>query len=149
MCDIVKRKQSFLIATAAEFYSLEQFIGCLLENSPLPFLGHQRLTLSTVFRRVRIFMPLIEELPTATATRVSHGWAYVPDTGPAKSILPPGSRKRGTVRDGATNRGDGSAKQAKIIQARLADLDKENYKDANIPIPYRPKDKGVSRIVTP
>jgi zinc finger HIT domain-containing protein 1 len=87
-------------------------------------------------------MPLIEELPTTTATRISHGWAYVPDTGPAKAILPPGSRKRGAAKDSAGNRADGSAKQAKIIQARLADLDKENYKDTAVPIPPRTKDKG-------
>jgi len=65
-------------------------------------------------------MPLIEELPTTTATRISHGWAYEPDTGPAKAILPHGSRKRGAVRDVGANRADGSAKQAKIVQARLA-----------------------------
>lgn len=91
-------------------------------------------------------MPLIEELPTTAATRVSHGWAYVPDTQPTKTILPPGSRKRGAAREGAANRADGSAKQAKIIQARLADLDKENYKDATIPIPPRAKEKGSSRV---
>lgn len=90
-------------------------------------------------------MPLIEELPTTTAAHVSHGWAYVPDTGPAKGVIPPGSRKRGAARDGTANRADGSAKQAKIIQARLADLDKENYKDSTIPIPPRPKDKGAFR----
>jgi zinc finger HIT domain-containing protein 1 len=93
-------------------------------------------------------MPLIEELPTTTATRISHGWAYVPDTGPTKAILPPGSRKRGAARDGATSRADGAAKQAKVIQARLADLDKENYKETTIQIPSRPKDKGASRVMT-
>ena len=87
-------------------------------------------------------MPLIEELPTTTTTRASHGWAYVPDTGPTKAILPPGNRKRGAARDSAANRGDGSAKQAKIVQARLADLEKENYKDTVIPIPSRQRDKG-------
>ena len=61
-------------------------------------------------------MPLIEELPTTNATRISHGWAYVPDTGPSKAILPPGGRKRGIARDGAANRADGTAKQAKILQ---------------------------------
>jgi hypothetical protein len=90
-------------------------------------------------------MPLIEELPTTNATRISHGWAYVPDTGPAKAVLPPGGRKRGAARDGAANRADGSAKQAKILQARLADLDKENYKDTTIPIPPRAKEKGSFR----
>lgn len=91
-------------------------------------------------------MPLIEELPTTNATRISHGWAYVPDTGPAKAVLPPGGRKRGAARDGAANRADGSAKQAKILQARLADLDKENYKDTTIPIPPRAKEKGSFRV---
>lgn len=87
-------------------------------------------------------MPLIEELPTTTTSRASHGWAYVPDTGPAKAILP-GTRKRGATRNTATNRGDGSAKQAKIVQTRLADLEKENYKDTAIPIPTKAKEKGA------
>jgi hypothetical protein len=94
-------------------------------------------------------MPLIEELPTTNTTRISHGWAYVPDTGPAKAILPPGGRKRGAARDGVANRADGSAKHAKILQARLADLDKENYKDTTIPIPPRAKEKSSSRAVIP
>ena len=94
-------------------------------------------------------MPLIEELPTTNTTRASHGWAYVPDTGPAKAILPPGSRKRGAARESAANRSDGSAKQAKIIQARLAGLEKENYKDATIAIPARPKDKGANILGPP
>ena len=89
-------------------------------------------------------MPLIEELPTTSTTRASHGWAYVPDTGPAKALLQPGGRKRGVGRDGAANRGDVSAKQQKIVQARLADLEKENYKDTAIPIPARAKEKGQS-----
>jgi zinc finger HIT domain-containing protein 1 len=85
------------------------------------------------------------DLPTTTAARASYGWAYVPDTGPAKAVIPPGSRKRGAARDGTANRADGSAKQAKIIQTRLTDLDKENYKDSTIPIPLRPRDKGTFR----
>jgi len=86
-------------------------------------------------------MPLIEELPTATSARVTHGWAYVPDTGPAKVLLP-GNRKRGLARESAANRGDTTAKQQKIIQARLNDLEKENYKDATIHIPQGQREKG-------
>jgi zinc finger HIT domain-containing protein 1 len=89
-------------------------------------------------------MPLIEELPvTSTNVRASHGWAYVPDTAtapnPAAAQL--GSRKRG--RDGASKIITAqaahklSAKQEKAIQQRLNDLGKENYREANIPIPKR------------
>ena len=96
--------------------------------------------MSTV-ERLPATMPLVEELPTTTTTRVSHGWAYVPDTGPAKAIIP-GTRKRGAVREGAIRKQGGGAKQAKIVQTRLADLEKENYKETTIPIPPRPKDKS-------
>ncbi|KAK5190123.1 hypothetical protein LTR47_010050 [Exophiala xenobiotica] len=89
-------------------------------------------------------MPLIEELPvTSMNVRASHGWAYVPDTAaapnPAAAQL--GSRKRG--RDGAPRTMTAqaahklSAKQEKAIQQRLNDLGKENYREANIPIPKR------------
>lgn len=78
-------------------------------------------------------MPLIEELPVTGPTRVSHGWAYVPDTGPIPAMAPPGSRKRNRNDAGTTN-ATATAKQQKAVQQRLEGLDKENYKD-NVPVP--------------
>lgn len=100
-------------------------------------------------------MPLIEELPVTQTTRVTHGWAYVPDTGLAIQAVQPGTRKRGAARDGgARGRGDFTAKLQRAREKRLADLEKENHKDIPIPIPPRPKDRSkkmtsnVRRILT-
>ncbi|KAL9110423.1 MAG: hypothetical protein Q9227_004967 [Pyrenula ochraceoflavens] len=92
-------------------------------------------------------MPLIEELPVTSNARTSHGWAYVPDTGrdPAKIALQTGTRKRGTIRDAAGGRDNISAKQQKAVQARLAELEKENYKDTTIPVPPKPKESRGAR----
>lgn len=92
-------------------------------------------------------MPLIEELPINTVTRVSHGWAYVPDN--ALQSSQPLGRKRG--RD-AKNPSSASvnAKLQKAIQQRLRDLEKENYKDVQIPIPKREgREKQAGKKITP
>lgn len=101
-------------------------------------------------------MPLIEELPVKTTIRASHGWTYVPDTAApiASTQLP--SRKR--ARDGTTAASVSaaahssahklSAKQEKAIQQRLHDLNKENYRDAAIPIPKRDAAKSKDRKTT-
>ena len=91
-------------------------------------------------------MPLIEELPTTTTQRASHGWAYVPDTGFPIAAVQPSTRKRGAARD-PTSSATATAKQQKAIQQRLNDLDKENYKDVQIPIPVR-KDRDKGRKMT-
>ncbi|KAI1623571.1 hypothetical protein EDD37DRAFT_631971 [Exophiala viscosa] len=96
-------------------------------------------------------MPLIEELPvTATTARPSHGWAYIPDTGASIPAVQLGSRKRG--RDGTAATAQAahklSAKQEKAIQQRLNDLGKENFREANIPIPKREGGKGRDRKTT-
>ena len=86
-------------------------------------------------------MPLIEELPvTGTKVRTTHGWAYVPDTGFESSRAALGAsapRYKRFAREAHRQVGaDTSAKQAKAIASRLAELDKENYKDAApIPVP--------------
>ena len=96
----------------------------------------------THLSEILIVMPLIEELPNSSVSRTTHGWAYVPDTGrdPAKINIPTGTRKRGAVRDAASSRDNISAKQQKAVQARLAELEKENFKDTTIPIPPKHKD---------
>ncbi|KIV80180.1 hypothetical protein PV11_07699 [Exophiala sideris] len=96
-------------------------------------------------------MPLIEELPvTASNARPSHGWAYIPDTGASIPAVQLGSRKRG--RDGTAATAQAahklSAKQEKAIQQRLNDLGKENFREANIPIPKREGGKGRDRKTT-
>lgn len=88
-------------------------------------------------------MPLIEELPVTTTHRTSHGWAYVPDIKPQQQPL---QKKRGAAKIHAAAKGDISAKQQKVIQSRLNDLDKENYKDTTIPIPAKSKEKAGRRV---
>ncbi|OAP65302.1 hypothetical protein AYL99_01274 [Fonsecaea erecta] len=94
-------------------------------------------------------MPLIEELPVTTTARASHGWTYVPDTAAPIPAVQLGSRKRG--RDGTVAHAAAhklSAKQEKAIQQRLNDLNKENYRDAHIPIPKREGARGKERKTT-
>jgi zinc finger HIT domain-containing protein 1 len=94
-------------------------------------------------------MPLIEELPVTTTIRASHGWTYVPDTGAPIAAVQLSSRKRG--RDGATiaRSAAQASKQAKATQQRLHDLNKENYREANIPIPKRDGTRGKERKLEP
>ena len=101
----------------------------------------------------RIKMPLIEELPVTTTIRASHGWTYVPDTGAPTPAVQLGSRKRG--RDGTTTATSHSsayslsAKQEKAIQQRLNDLNRENYRETNIPIPKRDGARSIEKKQTP
>lgn len=83
-------------------------------------------------------MPLIEELPVTSTIKASHGWAYVPDTGPI-AAQQPGSRDRKRVAAATSrNAAAASAKHQKGIQQRLDSLNKENYKDGvTVPIPAR------------
>ncbi|KAJ9609203.1 hypothetical protein H2200_006975 [Cladophialophora chaetospira] len=93
-------------------------------------------------------MPLIEELPVTTTIRASHGWTYVPDTG-VPLAAQPASRKRG--RDGTTlaTSAAQASKQEKAIQQRLNDLNKDNYREANIPIPKRDGTRAKEKKTEP
>lgn len=74
-------------------------------------------------------MPLIEELPVTSTIKASHGWAYVPDTGPI-AAQQPGIRDRKRAAAATTaHAANASAKQQKAIQQRLDSLNKENHKD--------------------
>ncbi len=85
-------------------------------------------------------MPLISVLPNSSNTTSAPGWAYVPDTGydPSKApIQPSGARQRGAR---TVTYGDGhekSLKQQNAIAKRLAELEKDNYRDVQIAIPAR------------
>jgi zinc finger HIT domain-containing protein 1 len=87
-------------------------------------------------------MPHVEVLPNSTSISAP-GWAYVPDTGfdPSKAaIQPSGARKRNARTSGLAS-GDTTQKQNAALVKRLADLDRDNFKDAQITIPSK-KDAG-------
>ena len=85
-------------------------------------------------------MPLIEVLPNSTSISTP-GWAYVPDTGydPSKAPIQPGARKR-NARIAGPGGADSTARQNAVILKRLADLDKDNFKDVHIAAPSKSKD---------
>lgn len=83
-------------------------------------------------------MPHVEVLPNSTSISAP-GWAYVPDTGfdPSKvAIQPSGARKRNARVAGLAG-GDNSLKQNNAVLKRIADLDKDNFKDVQIPVPSK------------
>ncbi|KAI9823615.1 MAG: hypothetical protein M1832_002396 [Thelocarpon impressellum] len=91
-------------------------------------------------------MPLIEVLPNSTAA-TAPGWAYVPDTGfdPSKAaIQPTGSRHRAARNVAADGGHDRSVRQNNAILKHLAELDKDNHRDVQIPVPVRQRD-GAGR----
>jgi zinc finger HIT domain-containing protein 1 len=87
-------------------------------------------------------MPLLEVLPNSSTTSAP-GWAYVPDTGldPVKAgHVPRNPRKR--VAGGGTGGAHGidlTARQQAALTKRLAELDRDNARDATIAIPSRAK----------
>lgn len=84
-------------------------------------------------------MPLIEELPVASTIKASHGWAYVPDTGPIAAQQPGIRDRKRAAAVSSKHTATATAKQQKAIQQRLDSLNKENYKDGvTVPIPARP-----------
>ncbi|KAJ9365444.1 putative HIT finger domain protein [Paecilomyces variotii] len=95
-------------------------------------------------------MPLVEVLTTSTS--LQPGWTYVPDNGfdPSKAAIKPGLGRKRTVRDGG--RTDLTSRENTAIVRHLAELDRENHRDVQIPIPTRqPKDapaRGSSRAKT-
>lgn len=87
-------------------------------------------------------MPLIEVLPLNTSHRTQPGWAYVADTAGQPSTssgAPLAQNRKRAARFNASgpDAARTSAKQQKAIEARLKDLDKENYRDVALPIPKR------------
>lgn len=82
----------------------------------------------------------IEVLPNSTSA-LTPGWTYVPDRGfdPAQAAITPAvGRKRG-IREPA-GRGDLSSRENNAIIRHLAELDRENHRDVQIPIPVKQKD---------
>ncbi|KAL8715941.1 MAG: hypothetical protein Q9220_000608 [cf. Caloplaca sp. 1 TL-2023] len=94
-------------------------------------------------------MPSIEVLPNSTSISAP-GWAYVPDNGfdPSKAaIQPSGSRKRAARTSGIAS-GDTTTRQQNATLRHLNELDKDNYRDVQIPVPARFKEKSGSKTKT-
>lgn len=108
-------------------------------------------------------MPLVEILPNTTTSHVTPGWAYVPDplfassssaaaaasassstkVGRKRGIRGPGAGG-GTGGGGTGGRGtDLTARQQTAILRHLAELDRENHRDVQIPVPVK-KGESVS-----
>ncbi|KAI9834422.1 MAG: hypothetical protein M1838_005497 [Thelocarpon superellum] len=91
-------------------------------------------------------MPHIEVLPNS-ASAPAPGWAYVPDTGfdPSKApIQASGSRQRAARQVAVAGGHEGSVRQHNAILRHLADLDKDNHREVQIPVPVRQRD-GAGR----
>ena len=86
-------------------------------------------------------MPLIEVLPNSSSISAP-GWAYVPDTGydPSKAAIQPSGARKRTARKSGIAGGDTTVRQNNALLKRLADLDKDNHKDLQIPLPTKQKD---------
>ncbi|KAI4124865.1 MAG: hypothetical protein LQ338_004591 [Usnochroma carphineum] len=94
-------------------------------------------------------MPGIEVLPNSTSISAP-GWAYVPDNGydPSKAaIQPSGARKRAARTSGIAG-GDTTTRQDNARLRHLAELDRDNYRDVQIPVPARFKEKTGSKSKT-
>lgn len=98
-------------------------------------------------------MPLIEVIATARE-KTTPGYAYVADTGhdPSKAALNPTSRKR-TARSSAVNAAfsstDLTSRQATALIKNFAELERDNHKDVQIPLPSREKRRTVAGKMTP
>lgn len=87
----------------------------------------------------------VELLPDSGST-ATPGWTYVADRGfdPAKAAMAPTlGRKRG-IRD-AGKSGDISSRRANAIIRHLAELDRENQRDVQIPVPVKQAKEAGAR----
>ena len=94
-------------------------------------------------------MPGIEVLPNSTSISAP-GWAYVPDNGfdPSKTAIQPSGARKRAARTAGLAAGDTTARQQNAISKHLLELDKDNHRDVQIPVPARFKDKTVAKVKT-
>ena len=86
------------------------------------------------------------ELLSDSSTAPTPGWTYVADRGfdPAKAAMAPAlGRKRG-IRD-AGKGGDISSRRANAIVRHIAELDRENQRDVQIPVPIKQAKEAGAR----
>ncbi|KAI4185322.1 MAG: hypothetical protein LQ348_004382 [Seirophora lacunosa] len=96
-------------------------------------------------------MPGIEVLPNSTSISAP-GWAYVPDNGydPSKAAIQPSGARKRAARTSAITGGDTTTRQHNATLRHLAELDKDNYRDVQISVPARLKEKtGSKSKITP
>ncbi|KAI4115366.1 MAG: hypothetical protein LQ345_004025 [Seirophora villosa] len=96
-------------------------------------------------------MPGIEVLPNSTSISAP-GWAYVPDNGydPSKAAIQPSGARKRAARTSAITGGDTTTRQHNATLRHLAELDKDNYRDVQISVPARLKEKtGPKSKITP
>lgn len=106
-------------------------------HSPHPPNQYTPISQGTMFR--------VELLPDS-GTAATPGWTYVADRGfgPSKAAMAPTlGRKRG-IRD-AGKGGDISSRRANAIMRHLAELDRENQRDVQIPVPVKQAKEAGSR----
>ncbi|KAI4252979.1 MAG: hypothetical protein LQ352_003976 [Teloschistes flavicans] len=94
-------------------------------------------------------MPTIEVLPNS-ASISAPGWAYVPDLGydPSKNAIQPSGARKRAARTARIAGGDTSTRQQNAILRHLAELDRDNHRDVQIPVPARFKEKAGSKTKT-
>lgn len=95
-------------------------------------------------------MPHIEVVPNSTSVSAP-GWIYVPDNGydPSKiAIQPTGARKR-AARTSTLASGDSSTRKQNAVLKHLAELDKDNHHNLQIPVPAKPKDNANKSTFNP
>lgn len=85
----------------------------------------------------------VEEIYDASKRALQPGWDYVIDTGfdPSKAPIQPTNKKRTAGRGG----GDTTAKQTDATHKRLRELEKDNHRDAQIPVPKAKDAAGRSK----
>ena len=91
----------------------------------------------------------IEVLPNSTSISAP-GWAYVPDNGfdPSKTAIQPSGARKRAARTAGLAVGDTTARQQNAVSKHLLELDKDNHRDVQIPVPARFKDKTGPKVKT-
>ncbi|KAJ5168737.1 uncharacterized protein N7482_004331 [Penicillium canariense] len=87
------------------------------------------------------------ELLANSSSHATPGYTYVADRGfdPAKAAMAPAlGRKRGIHHAGKG--GDISSRRANAIVRHLAELDRENQRDVQIPVPAKPAKEAGARV---
>ncbi|KAL8930721.1 MAG: hypothetical protein Q9208_000262 [Pyrenodesmia sp. 3 TL-2023] len=94
-------------------------------------------------------MPGIEVLPNSTSISAP-GWAYVPDNGydPSKAAIQPSGARKRAARAAGIGGGDTTTRQHNATLRHLAELDKDNHRDVQIPVPARFKEKTGPKYKT-
>ena len=88
-------------------------------------------------------MPGIEVLPNSTSAAPTPGYALVPDTrGAAQDASQPVTGRKRAARNSGFTGGDITVRQQNAINKHIADLEKENHRDVQIPVPSKQKDAG-------